>query len=216
MSKPDKKTKEDEQAISPLEEEMARAVVPDEKAAPPPSDEEVESASIFTEDGPVSAAPSATEAISPETSAELEAIRAQADEYLDGWQRSRAEFANYKKRIEREQEDARARTTAGVITKILPIADDLERALRDRTDADDSGAWAAGIELIHRKLTALLEAEGVEPIPAEGEVFNPELHEAVTYEANDDHNEGQVIEVIQQGYRLGERVLRPARVRVAK
>ena len=216
MSKPDKKTKEDEQAISPLEEEMARAVVPDEKAAPPPSNEEVEAASIFTEDGPVAAAPSATEAISPETSAELEAIRAQADEYLDGWQRSRAEFANYKKRIEREQEDARARTTAGVITKILPIADDLERALRDRTDADDSGAWAAGIELIHRKLTALLEAEGVEPIPAEGEVFNPELHEAVTYEANDDHNEGQVIEVIQQGYRLGERVLRPARVRVAK
>ncbi|HSR48723.1 MAG TPA: nucleotide exchange factor GrpE [Anaerolineales bacterium] len=216
MSKPDRKSNEDQPPVSPLEEEMADAVLPEEGAAPSPSEAELEAASIFTEDTPPEPDAPEAPAVSAEAAAELEALRTQADEYLDGWQRARAEFANYKKRIEREQEEARTRTTAAVITKILPIADDLERALRERPNTSEAGSWAEGIELIHRKLTALLDAEGVERIPAEGEPFNPELHEAVTYEASDDHNEGQVIEVIQQGYRLGERVLRPARVRVAK
>lgn len=219
MSKPNEEAKEEEQEEggSPLEREMAQAAVSEETARPSATDEEIEAGAIFSGEPPSDAeTPSAEEGASAVSSAELEALRAQADEYLDGWQRARAEFANYKKRVEREQEDSRGRATAAILAKILPIADDLDRALRDQPGQDDARAWAQGIELIQRKLEAILEAEGVETIPAEGQAFDPELHEAVTYEENDDHNEGQVIEVIQKGYRLGERVLRPARVRVAK
>lgn len=209
-----RKKAEREEAQSPLDEAMAEAA-PEERPVPAPTPEEMAAASIFTEESP---APSSETAAPPPASmqAELDELQAKADEYLDGWQRARAEFSNYKKRIERDQEDARARATAAVLAKILPVADDLQRALRDRPAGEAADAWAEGIELIERKLAALLEAEGVEPIPAAGTTFDPALHEAVTYESSDDHNEGQIIEVIQQGYRIGERVLRPARVRVAR
>ncbi|HMK07404.1 MAG TPA: nucleotide exchange factor GrpE, partial [Anaerolineales bacterium] len=125
-------------------------------------------------------------------------------------------FANYKKRIEREQEESRGRAAAVLLTKLLPVEDDLLRAVREKPAGEGLASWAEGIELIQRKLAALLEAEGVEVIAAEGATFDPALHEAVTYEPSNNHHEGQIIEVIQPGYRLGERVLRPARVRVAK
>jgi molecular chaperone GrpE len=212
-----KKTDHNE-VVSPLEGEMAEAAPPP-APLPAASAAEMESASIFTEDGPApggaeGTAPTVVEP--PELSAELTELRAKADEYLDGWQRARAEFANYKKRIEREQEEAKGRAAATLLAKILPIEDDLRRAVHERPGGDGLTHWADGIELIQRKLAALLEAEGVEVIPAEGIAFDPALHEAVTYEASNDHQEGQIIEVIQQGYRLGERVLRPARVRVAR
>lgn len=151
-----------------------------------------------------------------EFQAEIEVIRAQADEYLDGWQRSRAEFANYKKRTEREKEEINAQVTGNILTHYLGIIDDLERALRDRPLESGSNAWAEGIELIYIKLKAILETEGIEPIVAEGKIFDPNFHEAISYEENDDHRDGEVIEVIQRGYQLGDRVLRPAMVRVAK
>ncbi len=147
---------------------------------------------------------------------DLTLLQAQASEYLDGWQRSRAEFANYKRRVDKEAEDARARITAELAAHFLPILDDLERALRDRPLDGDGARWAEGIELIYRKMGALLDAEGIEPIPARGERFDPMVHEALTLEDSQEHDEGMVIEVIQQGYRLGDRVLRPALVRVAK
>jgi molecular chaperone GrpE len=147
---------------------------------------------------------------------EIESLQAQSAEYLDGWQRARAEFANYKKRIDRDMEQSYAATAAQVLARYLPILDDIERALRERPDGEDLRAWIEGIELIHRKLTALLEAEGVERIPAETQRFDPNLHEAISFEENEDHEEGQIIDVIQQGYRLGERILRPAIVRVAR
>jgi len=147
---------------------------------------------------------------------DLALLQAQAAEYLDGWQRSRAEFANYKKRVDKEAEDARGRITAEIITHFLPVLDDLERALKDRPLEGEGAKWSEGIELIHRKLGALLDAEGIEPIPAQGERFDPMVHEALTLEDSAEHDEGTVIEVIQQGYRLGDRVLRPALVRVAK
>jgi len=151
-----------------------------------------------------------------ELQSEIGALRAQTDEYLDGWQRSRAEFANYKKRTEREKEEMRAQVTGEILTHYLGVIDDLERALKDRPVESESNAWAEGIELIFTKLKAILESEGVEPIVAEGKIFDPNFHEAVTYEENDDHRDGEVIEVIQRGYKLGDRVLRPAMVRVAK
>ncbi len=147
---------------------------------------------------------------------ELEQTKAQSQEYLEGWQRARAEIANYKKRVARDQEDSRMRIAADTLTKYLGVIDDLERALKERPDDGEAAAWAEGIELIYRKMFGVLETEGVEVINAEGEHFDPTLHEAISHDESDDHEEGDVIEVVQPGYRLGERVLRPAMVRVAK
>lgn len=147
---------------------------------------------------------------------DLERLRQESEEYLDGWQRARAEFSNFKKRVEREQEEARARITADILARYLDVIDDFERALSDYPSSDESNAWVEGISMIYEKLLLILEAEGVELIPAEGEVFDPNIHEAISYEESEDHRDGQVIEVIKQGYLLGERVIRPALVRVAK
>jgi len=157
-----------------------------------------------------------TEATSETQEEMLEHAQNEAAEYLDGWQRARAEFANYKKRMERETEEARARISGEVITRYLSVLDDLERALDRAPEEKACAEWVSGIELIRQKLTALLEAEGVETIVAEGERFDPMLHEAISYEESEDHEEGSVIEVTQRGYKLGERILRPAMVRVAR
>lgn len=147
---------------------------------------------------------------------ELGQARAQASEYLDGWQRERAEFLNYKKRVERDLEGARAIAAATILTRYLAVLDDIERALKDRPTAPEFQAWVEGIQLIQRKLQAILDAEGVEVIQAEGMMFDPTVHEAVTFEPGDGYREGQVIEVLQKGYRIGDRILRPAMVRVAR
>ena len=148
--------------------------------------------------------------------AELQTAKSQADEYLDGWQRARAEFSNYKKRVEREQAEARDRIAGETLMRFLGVLDDLDRALKDRPSDGDAAAWTEGIELIYRKLSALFIAEGIEAIEAEGTPFDPVLHEALSHEDSQDHVEGQVIEVVRRGYRMGDRVLRPALVRVAK
>ncbi len=154
---------------------------------------------------------------------ELEALRqkaaeaeAKSAENLDGWQRSVAEFQNYKKRIERDRESDKALMKGDLIKKVLPVLDDLERALKNNpSDSGADEAWA-GIELIVRKLRSILEAEGVKRIEAQGAVFDPNFHEAISYESADGVESGRVIEIIQNGYMLGEHVVRPALVRVAK
>lgn len=146
----------------------------------------------------------------------IERLQTEAEEYLDGWQRARAEFANYKRRIERERENARAQIAGEVITRYLGIMDDLERALAKAPETEACEEWVAGVKLIYTKFRSILEAEGVETIEEEGLRFDPNIHEAISYEESDDHTEGSVIEVTQRGYKLGDRVLRPAMVRVAK
>ncbi|MCK5635662.1 MAG: nucleotide exchange factor GrpE [Anaerolineales bacterium] len=147
---------------------------------------------------------------------QVKRLQTEGEEYLDGWQRARAEFANFKKRTQRENEHARARIAGEIITHFLGVQDDIERALSRAPEGDDFKEWTLGIELIHQKLQALLDAEGVEIIDAEGERFDPTFHEAVSFEESDDHEEGSIIDITQRGYKLGERVLRPAMVRVAK
>jgi molecular chaperone GrpE len=147
--------------------------------------------------------------------AELNEMRAKADEYLDGWQRSRAEFANYKRRVERDQAQVYQTAAGSILKRYLDVIDDLERALKNKPQKGDGADWAQGIELIYRKMLALLESEGVKPMEAEGETFDPNLHEAISQEPSPDHESGQVIEVVKQGYMLGEKVIRPALVRVA-
>jgi molecular chaperone GrpE len=146
----------------------------------------------------------------------IERLEAEAEEYLDGWQRARAEFANYKKRIEKERETARTRITGEIITRYLGVMDDLERALEKSPESEACKEWVAGVELIYTKFRSILEAEGVETIEEEGLRFDPNIHEAISYEDSDEHEEGSVIEVTQRGYKLDDRVLRPAMVRVAK
>ena len=145
--------------------------------------------------------------------AQLEEVEARASEYKDNWARSQAEFQNYKKRIERDNEMMYVAMKGDIIKKVLPALDDLERALQNRPAGD---AWASGIELIARKLQNLMESEGVKRMEAKGEPFDPNFHEAISHEPAEGVESGHVIEVVQNGYLLGERVIRPAQVRVAQ
>ena len=147
---------------------------------------------------------------------DVEQSRQKAQEYFDGWQRERADFVNYKKRLERDQEQRNNSFTTNFIKKYLVILDDLERALKTRPTQGEGAAWSEGVELIVRKLQRNLELEGVRPIPTDQKTFDPTLHEAISHEASPDHGSGEIIEVVQQGYMLGDRVLRPALVRVAQ
>jgi molecular chaperone GrpE len=134
-------------------------------------------------------------------------------EYKDGWARSQADFLNYKKRIERDSELTYVTMKGDIVKKILPVLDDLERALQNRTAGDP---WANGIELIARKLQNVIESEGIKRIEAEGTEFDPNFHEAISHEPADGVKSGFVIGVVQNGYMLGDRVIRPALVRVAQ
>jgi molecular chaperone GrpE len=147
---------------------------------------------------------------------ELNETRAKANEYLDGWQRGLAEFANYKKRVEREQAQSYQNAAGNIIKRYLDVVDDLERALKNRPKEGEGVSWADGVELIYRKFLNIIENEGVQPVGKPGEDFDPTLHEAITSEENDQYSSGQIIEVLHQGYILGDRLLRPAMVRVAK
>jgi molecular chaperone GrpE len=148
--------------------------------------------------------------------AELEKAKAEGSANLDGWQRERAEFSNYKKRIDRENESLHQTITGTVIKKYLVILDDLELALKARPMEGEGAAWAEGVELITRKLQSILDAEGIELINQNKVQFDPNLHEAISNEENPDFECGEIIEVVRQGYKLGDRILRPAMVRVAR
>lgn len=147
---------------------------------------------------------------------ELADMQNQCKEYSDGWQRERADFVNYRKRIEREQAQMRQVVTGNIVKKYLGVLDDMERALANRPQGAEVMEWWNGIELISRKLNAILESEGIHEIPAEGEMFDPALHEAITYEDAPEVESHKVIAVVQKGYQLGDRIIRPAVVRVAR
>ncbi len=148
--------------------------------------------------------------------AELEKITAQSAANLEGWQRERAEFSNYKRRIDREQLLQRQYLTGEVIKKYLVILDDLELALKNQPKEGEGAAWAEGINLITRKLQGIIDSEGIERINQDNVPFDPNLHEAISNEENPAFECGYIIEVVRQGYKLGDRILRPAMVRVAR
>jgi len=144
---------------------------------------------------------------------QLEETQAKLAETVDGWQRSMADFQNYKRRVERDNEMVKASMKGDLIKKVLPVLDDLERALQNRP-ADNS--WANGIDLVVRKFQNIFDAEGVKRIEAKNAAFDPSFHEAISHEPSDEVESGHVIEVVQTGYMIGERVIRPALVRVAQ
>ena len=145
--------------------------------------------------------------------ARLTAVEAERDEYLDQLRRVAAEFDNYKKRVAREQEGLVQRAGERLIRDLLPVLDDLERAV-DAFAVHDKEHVAEGVALVHRALRGTLEREGLQEVAPEGEPFDPHRHEALLTQPSD-APEGTVIQVVQKGFVLGDRVLRPARVVVA-
>ena len=148
---------------------------------------------------------------------ELDAALAKADEYLDSLQRERASFANYKRRVDQENAALADRVFADQVKIFLPVMDDLERALNHPPSDPDCANWIAGIDLIRKKLLKTLEAQNVTVIDLKpGDQFDPINQEAVTHEENDQFSDGEIIEVLQTGYQLKDKIIRPALVRVAK
>jgi molecular chaperone GrpE len=142
----------------------------------------------------------------------LRAAEAKAEEHLGDLKRLAAEFDNYRKRVAREQASLVSRAHEGLVKELLPVLDDLERAL-EAAEQHEEAKLEEGVKLVHRAFADVLRREGLEDIPATG-TFDPHVHEALLSQPSE-ADEGTVIEVIQKGYRLGDRVLRPARVVVA-
>jgi len=148
----------------------------------------------------------------PPDTAELQRER---DEYYDRLLRKTAEFDNYRRRIERERRERTDQSIVDLLQELLLVVDDFDRALTVDSDERDT-AYRKGVELIHGKLEDLLRKHGVRPIEALGADFDPNLHQAVIHETSPDHREGEVTGELRRGYMMGDRLLRPAMVKVAK
>jgi len=138
------------------------------------------------------------------------------EDYLDLLRRTKAEFVNYKRRIEQERADESKYAITQIILKLLPIMDDLRRAQESMPEQIARTDWAGGMKLIEKKLAMMLEDEGVSKIEAEGQDFDPQQHEALSYEESEEYEDGKVKAVFDNGYRLNGRVIRPAKVAVSK
>lgn len=144
----------------------------------------------------------------------LDELRRERDSLQDRLLRTAAEFDNYRKRVERERRDLADYMKADILTEILPIVDNFERALQATSTESDS--LRKGVDLIHKQMVDFLRKRGVTPIDALGADFDPNFHQAVIHETSPFHREGEVIEELQRGYMLGDKLLRPAMVKVAK
>ena len=145
----------------------------------------------------------------------LAALQKERDAYKEQFLRAVADFDNYRKRIERERREVAEYAASDVLLELLPIIDNFERALQAPA-AGDTEAFKRGIELIHKQMLDLLRKRGVTHIDAQGIDFDPNVHQAVIHEPSAEHREGEVMEELQRGYKLGDRLLRPAMVKVAK
>jgi molecular chaperone GrpE len=165
-------------------------------------------------DGAASEAQDGGAAVTGDTEA-IDALRRDKDALQDRLLRTAAEFDNYRKRVERERRELSEYAGADILTGLLPIVDDLERALQ-ASAGGDADSYRRGVELILKQMVDLLARRGVKPIEAVGAQFDPRYHEAVMQESSSDHREGEVMAELRRGYTLGDRLLRPAVVKVAK
>ncbi len=152
----------------------------------------------------------------PDLEQQLDEERKKAAENLDNWRRTAAEFANYKRRVEKEKAEYSQYANTVLLAKLLDVMDGFDAAFKAIPEAFRNEPWVEGIRLTEQKLRRVLESEGVKPIEAQGKDFDPNYHEAMFYEPTPGEPEGRVTGEFQRGYTLGERVLRPARVKVAK
>lgn len=154
------------------------------------------------------------------TRAELKRVEGENADLKDLLARRQADFENYRKRVERERSETYNRVVADVAAKLLPVLDNLKRALEaeasvEASESDEFRHFLNGVDLIYKQLNGVLEALGVKPVTAVGEQFDPHIHEAVVTEATDDYEPETVMQEIVPGYRLGDKLIRPALVKVA-
>ncbi len=154
------------------------------------------------------------------TRAELKRLEAEVKDLKESLARRQADFENYRKRVERERNETYNRVVVDIAAKLLPVLDNLKRALEteasvEAAETDEFRHFLSGVDLIHKQLNGVLDALGVKPIEAEGEHFNPHLHEAVVTEPTDDYEADTVMQEIVRGYRLGDKLIRPSLVKVA-
>ena len=147
---------------------------------------------------------------------QLEEERKKSAEYLDSYQRSRADFLNLKRRTENERATLSAEAREKLLVRLLPIVDDFERALQNLPEGLKNESWINGVSLIEKKLKTLLEQEGVSEVPAKDTEFDPRVHEAVQHDEESQGEKDYVAEVYQKGYKMGDKVIRPAMVKVAR
>lgn len=148
---------------------------------------------------------------------EIESLKKEVEEQKDGWLRTRADFENYKKRVQRDAARSYQDAMSSILKIFLSAADDLERALKNKPEGKEVDSWVNGIELIHQKLLNAMKNQGVERMDVKpGDEFDPNIHEAITQEDHPDFEEGQIIDVVQPGFRISDRIIRPAMVRVAR
>ena len=148
---------------------------------------------------------------------EIESLKKEVDEQKDGWLRTRADFENYKKRVQRDAARSYQDAMSSILKIFLSAADDLERALKNKPEGKEVDSWVNGIELIHQKLLNAMKNQGVERMDVKpGDEFDPNIHEAITQEDHPDFEDGQIIDVVQPGFRISDRIIRPAMVRVAR
>jgi len=147
---------------------------------------------------------------------EIDDLKDKVKSYSDGWQRERADFDNYRKRVVRDRDQEKQNITVDILKKYLDIYDDLDLAMKNAPQSEEVKQWKDGIAMILKKMHKILETEGIEPISKDMKFFDPQFHEAISHEDNPDFESGQIIEIIKQGYQIENRVIRPALVRVAK
>lgn len=143
-------------------------------------------------------------------------VQKKSNEHLESWQRSRADFVNLKRRTEQEKTNLSAEARERLLMRILPVVDDFERALQTLPENLKSEPWLNGVTLIEKKLKTLLEQENVSEIPADGQEFNPRFHEAVQKDEESEGEKEVVTAVYQKGYKLGDKVIRAAVVKVGR
>ncbi|HXG92160.1 MAG TPA: nucleotide exchange factor GrpE [Blastocatellia bacterium] len=195
-----------------LRAEEASASAPDEQAIENLSASDVDADGAAASDDPK---PQADDAVA-RLQAQVDQLAQEKAALYDQLLRRQAEFENYRKRVERERGETYQRARAEVLLELLPIVDNFERALSsiERSEGD-AASLKHGVELIHKQFNDALLKFGLEPVEAVGQSFDPHLHEAVTIEPSEEHEENTVIEEFQRGYKMGDKLLRPARVKVA-
>lgn len=157
-----------------------------------------------------------TQVAQSDTDRQLDEGKKKAAEYLDNWKRAVADLANYKKRVEKDRSEYLQYANGRLLAKLLDVMDGFDAAFKAVPPQFKNEPWVEGMRLVEKQLRRVLETEDVKPIEAEGKDFDPNFHEAMVYETSPGVPEGKVTADFQRGYMLGDRVLRPSRVKVAK
>ncbi len=156
-----------------------------------------------------------TDELNNEDNSAIAELQRQADDNHSRYLRAQADFDNFRRRTVKEKEELTQYASLKLITQLLPVMDNFERALQNGGESAETESFAKGVDMIYRQLSQVLEAEGLKPMEAVGQPFDPEMHQAIMQVESDEYEEGIVVEAIQTGYWLKDKVIRPAMVKVS-